>query len=34
MERLGALMVEQQLLPSAPDTRRLIELGPVSRVAP
>jgi NitT/TauT family transport system substrate-binding protein len=34
MERLGALMVEQQLLPSAPDTRRLIDLGPLRRVAP
>jgi NitT/TauT family transport system substrate-binding protein len=34
MERLGALMVKQQLLPSAPDTSMLLELAPMRRVAP
>jgi NitT/TauT family transport system substrate-binding protein len=34
MDRLGALMVRQQLIPSAPDTRHLLDLGPMRRVAP
>jgi NitT/TauT family transport system substrate-binding protein len=32
--RLGALMERQQLLPSKPDTSRLLDLGPMRRVAP
>jgi len=34
MDRLGVLMVRQGLLPSAPDTQRLLDLGPMSRIAP
>lgn len=34
MDRLAALMVEQQLLMTPPDTRKLLETGPLLRVAP
>jgi len=34
MDRLGALMVRQQQIPGAPDTRRLLDLGPMLRIAP
>jgi len=34
MDRLAALMLEQQLLPGPPDTRHLIDTQPLLRVAP
>jgi NitT/TauT family transport system substrate-binding protein len=34
VDRLGALMVSQQLIQSVPDTRHLLDLAPLRRVAP
>jgi NitT/TauT family transport system substrate-binding protein len=34
MDRLAAIMVEQQLLPGAPDTRHFIDTRPLFRVVP
>ncbi|MDY7229390.1 ABC transporter substrate-binding protein [Hyalangium rubrum] len=34
IDRVGAVMVQQQLLPTAPSARRLLDSGPLLRVAP